>query len=291
MQIKIDNIEKSYNGKTRILTGINMEMGEGVFGLVGRNGAGKTTLLRILATVLEPSKGEVMYDEFRLSKNKKEICKNIGYLPQDTELMPYMHIREFLDYMAVLKGIYNKAERKAEVDRCLRLVGLEEEGLKKLKKYSGGMLRRAGIAQAMLGNPKLLIVDEPTTGLDPEERQYFMEVISRIALERTVIFSTHIIADLEDIAKEICVLEKGNIIYKGDIESLKEELKGRLWEVAVDPREEESYKSKLFVTASKAQRGLVYLRYVADEKQIPGSVAVKASIEDAYIYKLGGMKR
>ena len=291
MQIKIEGIEKNYARGRNALDSVSLEMANGVYGLIGRNGAGKTTLLRILATVLEPTEGEVAYDGLLLSKDKKEICKYIGYLPQSTQLMPYMDIRGFLDYMAVLKGIYDKKEREQEIDRCIRLVGLENEGRKKLKKYSGGMLRRAGIAQALLGEPKLLIVDEPTTGLDPEERKYFLSMLSRIAIDRTVVFSTHIISDIQDLCNEICILEKGKVSYRGRIEELVEKLEGRLWELCVDPRDEDKYKENLLLTDVSAHGGMSYLRYVSDEKIYENAVGVKANLEDAYIYCLGGMKR
>ncbi len=291
MQIKIAGVEKFYTRGAKALSGVSLDISNGVYGLIGRNGAGKTTLLRILATVLEPTAGNIMYDDLLLSKDKKEICKYIGYLPQSTRLMPHMNIRGFLDYVAVLKGIYNKAERKQEIDRCIKLVGLENEGRKKLKKYSGGMLRRAGIAQALLGNPRLLIVDEPTTGLDPEERKYFLNMLSKIALNMTVIFSTHIISDIQDLSKEVCILEKGKINYSGSVDELISRLDGKIWELCVDPREEDKYKENLFLVSSSAHGGMSYLRYVSDEKLYATSVAVKASLEDAYIYCLGGMKR
>jgi len=291
MKIKINGIEKKYTQKVYALSDVTLEISNGIFGLIGRNGAGKTTLLRILATVLEPTAGDVTYDALLLSKNRKEICKHIGYLPQSTKLMPYMNIGEFLDYVAVLKGINDKAKRKEEIKRCTELVGLENEGKKKLGKYSGGMLRRAGIAQALLGAPKLLIVDEPTTGLDPEERKYFLNVLSRIAIDCTVIFSTHIISDIQDLCENICILEKGKINYTGSVTELIEDLEDCLWEIEVEPDKENEYKEKLFIVSSKAEKGKIRLRYVSEEKLQDNAVAVKATLEDAYIYCLGGMKR
>ena len=188
MKIEIKNLTKIYpRGKKKALNGVNIEIGQGIFGLIGRNGAGKTTLMRIVATIMDATDGEIYFDGKELKANKDEFRSSLGYLPQSTKLMPRMNIVEFLDYVCILKGIKNKAERKERIASAIETVGLVGEEKKRLGKYSGGMLRRAGIAQALIGDPKVLIIDEPTTGLDPEERLYFLNLLSKIAMERTII--------------------------------------------------------------------------------------------------------
>ena len=206
MKIEIKNLTKVYpRGKKKALNGVNIEIGQGIFGLIGRNGAGKTTLMRIVATIMDATDGEIWFDGKELKANKDEFRSSLGYLPQSTKLMPRMNIVEFLDYVCILKGIKNKEERKTRIASAIETVGLVGEEKKRLGKYSGGMLRRAGIAQALIGDPKVLIIDEPTTGLDPEERLYFLNLLSKIAMERTIIFSTHITADIEHLCNNICV--------------------------------------------------------------------------------------
>ena len=187
MKIEIKNLTKIYpRGKKKALNGVNIEIGQGIFGLIGRNGAGKTTLMRIVATIMDATDGEIYFDGKELKANKDEFRSSLGYLPQSTKLMPRMNIVEFLDYVCILKGIKNKEERKTRIASAIETVGLVGEEKKRLGKYSGGMLRRAGIAQALIGDPKVLIIDEPTTGLDPEERLYFLNLLSKIAMERTM---------------------------------------------------------------------------------------------------------
>ena len=204
MNIEIKNITKIYpRGKKKALNGVNITIGEGIFGLIGRNGAGKTTLMRIVATIMDATDGEIYFDGKELNANKDEFRSSLGYLPQSTKLMPQLNIVEFLDYVCIMKGIKNKSERQSRIAAAIETVGLVGEEKKRLRNYSGGMLRRAGIAQALIGDPKVLIIDEPTTGLDPEERLYFLNLLSKIARDRTIIFSTHITADIEHLCQNI----------------------------------------------------------------------------------------
>ena len=292
MKIEIMNLTKIYpRGKKKALNGVNIEIGQGIFGLIGRNGAGKTTLMRIVATIMDATDGEIYFDGKELKANKDEFRSSLGYLPQSTKLMPRMNIVEFLDYVCILKGIKNKAERKEKIASAIETVGLVGEEKKRLGKYSGGMLRRAGIAQALIGDPKVLIIDEPTTGLDPEERLYFLNLLSKIAMERTIIFSTHITADIEHLCNNICVLEQGEVKYLGEKTEFINRINGKLYEHTGSQYEEEQLRKDTVVTSVAYVDGRPRVRYVAEAPLFEGSVPVAPTLEDSYIYALGGVKR
>ena len=292
MKIEIKNLTKVYpRGKKKALNGVNIEIGQGIFGLIGRNGAGKTTLMRIVATIMDATDGEIYFDGKELKANKDEFRSSLGYLPQSTKLMPRMNIVEFLDYVCILKGIKNKEERKTRIASAIETVGLLGEEKKRLGKYSGGMLRRAGIAQALIGDPKVLIIDEPTTGLDPEERLYFLNLLSKIAMERTIIFSTHITADIEHLCNNICVLEQGEVKYLGEKAEFINRIDGKLYEHTGSQYEEEQLRKDTVVTSVAYVDGRPRVRYVAEAPLFEGSVPVAPTLEDSYIYALGGVKR
>ena len=292
MKIEIKNLTKIYpRGKKKALNGVNIEIGQGIFGLIGRNGAGKTTLMRIVATIMDATDGEIYFDGKELKANKDEFRSSLGYLPQSTKLIPRMNIVEFLDYVCILKGIKNKAERKERIASAIETVGLVGEEKKRLGKYSGGMLRRAGIAQALIGDPKVLIIDEPTTGLDPEERLYFLNLLSKIAMERTIIFSTHITADIEHLCNNICVLEQGEVKYLGEKAEFINRINGKLYEHTGSQYEEEQLRKDTVVTSVAYVDGRPRVRYVAEAPLFEGSVPVAPTLEDSYIYALGGVKR
>lgn len=292
MKIEIKNLTKIYpRGKKKALNGVNIEIGQGIFGLIGRNGAGKTTLMRIVATIMDATDGEIYFDGKELKANKDEFRSSLGYLPQSTKLMPRMNIVEFLDYVCILKGIKNKAERKERIASAIETVGLVGEEKKRLGKYSGGMLRRAGIAQALIGDPKVLIIDEPTTGLDPEERLYFLNLLSKIAMERTIIFSTHITADIEHLCNNICVLEQGEVKYLGEKAEFINRIDGKLYEHTGSQYEEEQLRKDTVVTSVTYVDGSPRVRYVAEAPLFEGSIPVVPTLEDSYIYALGGVKR
>lgn len=291
MRITIENLTKKYSRGTLALNDVSFEIGGGVFGLLGRNGAGKTTLMRIVATAIKQSSGRVLFDGKEIDKNIKEFRSRLGYLPQSSALMPNMNIYEFLDYMCVLKGINQKSKRLDEIERCVEIVGLEDEKKKHLRKYSGGMLRRAGIAQALLGSPDLLIIDEPTTGLDPEERLYFLNLLSRISYKQTTLLSTHIIHDIESICQNVCVLEHGNLMYAGSTSDMVLKQEGRVWQIECDPGKEEEIKGQATVVSVAYNMGKPTVRYLADDALFENSVSVTATLEDAYIGALGGVKR
>ena len=292
MKLEIKNLTKIYPlGKKKALDSVNIEIGEGIFGLIGRNGAGKTTLMRIVATVMDATDGEIYFDGMELKSNKYKFRSSLGYLPQSTKLMPRLNIVEFLDYICIMKGIKNKEERKLKISQAIETVGLTGEEKKRLGNYSGGMLRRAGIAQALIGEPKLLIIDEPTTGLDPEERLYFLNLLSKIAIDRTIIFSTHITADIEHLCKNICVLENGKVKYLGEKSDFISRIEGRLWEHKCTPQDEALLRKEATVTSVAYIDGSPLVRYVAESPILDGSDSITPTLEDAYIYALGGVKR
>ena len=292
MNIEIKNLTKIYpRGKKKALDGVNISIGEGIFGLIGRNGAGKTTLMRIVATIMDATEGEIYFDGKELNLYKDEFRSSLGYLPQSTKLMPQLNIVEFLDYVCIMKGIKNKSERQSRIAAAIETVGLVGEEKKRLRNYSGGMLRRAGIAQALIGDPKVLIIDEPTTGLDPEERLYFLNLLSKIARDRTIIFSTHITADIEHLCQNICVLEQGEVKYLGVKGEFIDRIEGKLWEHTGTPEDEELLRRETTVTSVTYVDGSPRVRYVADEAKTADSQNIKPTLEDAYIYALGGVKR
>ena len=292
MNIEIKNLTKIYpRGKKKALDGVNITIGEGIFGLIGRNGAGKTTLMRIVATIMDATDGAIYFDGKELNTNKDEFRSSLGYLPQSTKLMPQLNIVEFLDYVCIMKGIKNKSERQSRIAAAIETVGLVGEEKKRLRNYSGGMLRRAGIAQALIGDPKVLIIDEPTTGLDPEERLYFLNLLSKIACDRTIIFSTHITADIEHLCQNICVLEQGEVKYLGVKGEFIDRIEGKLWEHTGTPEDEEMLRRETTVTSITYVDGSPRVRYVADKAMTENSQNIKPTLEDAYIYALGGVKR
>jgi ABC-2 type transport system ATP-binding protein len=234
--IEIKHLDKVFgrgSKAVKALSGIELHIQAGMFGLLGPNGAGKTTLMRILAGIVAPSRGSVQVEGHDLSTEKgKEAVKAIlGYLPQELGLYPDLNARQFVDYMAILKGMGDPALRRRQVEWVLELVGLQSEASRKLKTYSGGMKRRVGIAQALVNDPRLLIVDEPTAGLDPEERIRFRNLLVDLAGERVVILSTHIVEDIGQTCRDMAVLSKGNLLFRGSPSELTQAAEGHVWTV------------------------------------------------------------
>lgn len=282
MKISIHALTKTYPKGVRALDGVTLEIGAGMFGLLGPNGAGKTTLMSILATLAKPTSGTVHVDGWDVSDHKQQwLIKNIlGYLPQEPGIYPELTSSEFLQYMATLKGFHNRQERRAEAQRLLAIVGLEDHGDRRTKTLSGGMRRRLGIAQALIGDPRLLIVDEPTAGLDPAERVRFRTLLANIAADRIVILSTHIVEDIAATSNDLAVLNKGRLLFRGSPAELTSYADGSVWEVLLpngrgaDP----SWR----VTASVTEQGGTRLR-VLGRKPTPEAAALKPNLEDGYM--------
>lgn len=231
--IEIENLSKTYRGGVKALSNITQTIDTGMFGLVGPNGAGKTTLMRILAGLLRPTSGRVAAygNDLSTHAGRQALKMNLGYLPQELGLYPNLNAYEFLDYMAILKGITDAGERKRQIDELIDKVRLTDSAKRRLKTFSGGMKRRIGIAQALLGNPRLLIVDEPTAGLDPEERVRFRNLLSDMALERTIILSTHIVEDISQSCNDLAVMRSGTVIFRGAPAELIDRARGHVWTI------------------------------------------------------------
>jgi ABC-type multidrug transport system ATPase subunit len=281
--IEIRNLTKTYRGNVHALNGVDLTIGTGMFGLVGPNGAGKTTLMRILAGLLRPSSGSVAVfsHDITTSAGRQSAKAELGYLPQDLGLYPNLSASEFLDYMAILKGVTDKAERKRQIDDLLEKVRLSDVAGRRLKTYSGGMKRRVGIAQALLGSPRLLIVDEPTAGLDPEERVRFRNLLSDMAAERTIILSTHIVEDISQSCNDLAVLRGGRVLFRGSPTDLIARASGHVWTIISDGARPDDRLT--IVSTLQMQRGVQY-RVVGDPKGDATASPVEPSLEDGYIW-------
>jgi len=233
VEIAIQNLTKVYRGKVRALNGIDLRVQNGMFGLLGPNGAGKTTLMRILAGILLPTSGHLMAGghDMASERGRTAVKRILGYLPQELGLYPDLSAREFLDYIALLKGLDERQARARRVAELLETVSLADVASRKLKTFSGGMKRRVGIAQALLNDPQLLIVDEPTAGLDPEERIRFRNLLAELGGNRIVVLSTHIVEDVAQTCQELAVMRAGQIIFRGGIAELVGAAQGKVWTV------------------------------------------------------------
>lgn len=285
MEIKISDLSKSFNS-VRALKEVNLNIKQGMFGLLGRNGAGKTTLMRILATLLNKTEGDINICGIDISK-QSEIRKIIGYLPQDFSMYPGLSVNDAMDYLGVLSGI-PKEQRKRIIPELLDKVNLLSYKKVKVKALSGGMKRRLGIAQAIMNNPKILIVDEPTAGLDPEERIRFRNLLSEMAKERIVILSTHIAGDIESTCENIAILEKGAVIYKGTVKELTEKAEGKVFSMKVKNEDLDRIKTKYTVTAMVAQGDSVIVRVISNNPPSSDAEICEPNLEDAYMFVLGG---
>jgi len=284
--IEISHVTKKYSNGVMALDDISFSVGSGVFGLLGHNGAGKTTLMKALVTVLSPSTGTIRVCGFDSRKQGPEIRERIGYLPQELAMYPSLSVFDFVNYMAELKGIHDK---KA-VNEVLEQVEMLEFSKRKIKQLSGGMKRRVGIAQALIGNPQILVVDEPTAGLDPEERVRFRGLLSRYAREgRTVLLSTHIVEDVHQLCEELAVLRKGRLFYAGTSAALLERVKGKIKLLHLENENQlvELQKKSVVLQTTYESHGLT-ARIMDEDSSYPGAVTDTATLEDAYVYCMGG---
>ena len=285
MRLMLENISKLY-GDTIALEHINLTLEHGIYGLLGPNGAGKTTLMRVMADLLVPSAGRVLLDGQDISVMGAAFRRKLGYLPQDFGVYPNFTAEQFLLYIARLKGL-SKFEAKQQTDKLLRLVGLEDKSRKKLKGFSGGQRQRVGIAQALLGDPEILVLDEPTAGLDPEERIRFRGIISNLSQQKTVLLSTHIVSDLEAVANKIILLQKGTVLNVKRPFELLEQLKGRVWIVTV-PTEEETTLTKEYACSNVMHTdGKSVIRLLSERKPHSDATPTAPNMEDMYLYYFG----
>jgi len=289
MRLTVEGLSKTYRGGVQALRGVNLELKPGVLGLLGPNGAGKSTLMRILATITRASAGRVVWNDSDTSREPDELRSVLGYLPQDFGVYPNLSAIEFLDYLAAVKGIPADAARR-RISELLALVNLADAAKRPLGGYSGGMRQRVGIAQALLNDPKLLIVDEPTAGLDPEERVRFRNLLSELSGERIVILSTHIVSDVEVVATEIAILGQGQLLAHGAPEELLARVNGRIWEVVVPSGELPPLRTKYLISSTAHRADGVHARVVAEAAPSSSARAVEPTLEDAYLAVLAAQR-
>jgi ABC-2 type transport system ATP-binding protein len=290
MQLTIENLSKNYGRSVQALRGVNLAFKPGVLGLLGPNGAGKSTLMRILATITRPSAGRVLWNGVDIAKDPDSLRSALGYLPQDFGVYPNLSAIEFLDYLAAVKGIPAAASRK-RIAELLDLVNLADAAKRPLGGFSGGMRQRIGIAQALLNDPQLLIVDEPTAGLDPEERVRFRNLLSELSGERIVILSTHIVSDVEAVATEIAILAHGQLLAHGVPEALLGGVSGKVWEVVVPSGELAALREKYLISSTAHRSDGVHARVIADSAPSSASRSLEPSLEDAYLFTLARQRQ
>ncbi|MFB8415915.1 ABC transporter ATP-binding protein [Streptomyces albidoflavus] len=280
--LELTDVTKVYKGGTRAVDGLSLTLGHGMLGLLGPNGAGKSSLMRIIATVTRPTSGTLRYEGTDLTAAPEAVRRHLGYLPQDFGAYPHLTAREFLRYLAAAKGLSARSA-KARIEELLELVNLTGAPKRPLGAYSGGMLRRVGIAQALLGDPRVIVVDEPTAGLDPEERVRFRNLLSQLSADRVVLLSTHIVSDVESVASDIAVMAGGRLLRRGTPEELAQDLQGQVWELLVDPASVPAVQSRHVVSRMVRGSSGVRLRVLSGPPPAPGAVQVAPDLEDAYL--------
>ena len=282
MELTLQNITKKYE-RVLVLNDISLTLKPGIYGLLGANGAGKTTLFRIICRLMEPTHGSIKFNGKNVNQQAEAYRTNLGFLPQDFSYYPDFTGMRFMLYIAALKGLNNTVAKKRSLE-LLKQVGLEEMKDIKIRKYSGGMKQRLGIAQAMLNNPQILILDEPTVGLDPKERVKFRKLISSFANNKIVILSTHIVADVEYIADEIIVLTKGMILNKGTTDILLKEIQNHVWECFVNMDQINLFEDEFIVSNRKYTENGAVLRIISTNQPALNAKKVEPSLEDLYLY-------
>lgn len=281
-RLDITNLSKTYSNGVHALKNINLTITNGLFGLLGANGAGKSSLMRTIAALQEPTAGSIVFNQFDGIKQPNEIRKCLGYLPQEFGVYPKLSAEKLLNHLAVLKGMVNPKERKEQVVALLQQVNLYDHRKKAVSTFSGGMKQRFGIAQALLGNPKLIIVDEPTAGLDPEERNRFLNLLSEIGENVIVILSTHIVDDIKDLCPKMAILSEGEIITQGSPSELVQSIVGKIWTKGILKSELPRYTNRFDVISTKLVMGKTQVRIYADHQPEAGFTMVTPGLEDFY---------
>lgn len=290
MQLDIHSVTKQYRSGTRALDGVSLSLKPGILGLLGPNGAGKSSLMRILATLTTPSQGEVLWNGIDIARSPDALRRELGYLPQDFGVYPHLSAREFLEYLAAVKGIDRRAAKR-RIEELLAALNLESAANRALGGYSGGMRQRVGIAQALLNDPKLLIVDEPTVGLDPEERMRFRHLLSELGGERIIILSTHIVSDVEATASRIALMRGGRLLSEGSSENLLQAAEGLVWEWVVPSERFAELRRQFRVSSSQRRSDGVHVRVLAEACPHAQARRVPACLEDAYLAAVEGVGR
>ncbi|HEY4678652.1 MAG TPA: ABC transporter ATP-binding protein [Candidatus Angelobacter sp.] len=286
MELTIKNLSKTYKNGVKALDNVSLTIPRGMYGLLGPNGAGKSTLMRTLATLQEPDSGAVTLGDIDLLKQKDEVRRRLGYLPQEFGVYPRISAQDMLSHLALLKGITNSRERKEVVSAMLQRCNLYDVRKKALTGFSGGMRQRFGIAQALLGNPQLLIVDEPTAGLDPGERTRFYNLLAEVGEQVIVILSTHIVEDVMDLCTNMAIIHAGKVLYQGEPQSAISRLNGRIWQRSIDKTELAHYEQTFQVVSNKLVGGRPFLHVFGEQPPGDGFVPSQADLEDVFFTKI-----
>ncbi len=289
MELRIQNLSKTYANGVKALDDVTLTIPQGMYGLLGQNGAGKSTLMRTIATLQEADGGTVQLGDVDVLHDKDAVRRKLGYLPQDFGVYPRVSAVEMLDHLALLKGIVNRGERKALVEAMLEKVNLFEHRKKALTSYSGGMRQRFGIAQALLGNPKLLIVDEPTAGLDPGERNRFYNLLAEVGESVIVILSTHIVEDVLELCSKMAIIHKGKVLYEGAPDAAVESLAGKIYSRRIPKAELKEYEQQYRVISNKLVAGQPLIHIYSEEAPGEGFVPAQPGLEDVFFAKIGGL--
>jgi len=288
MDLRIENISKTYPNGVKALDNVSLTIPHGMFGLLGPNGAGKTTLMRSLATLLEPDTGGIHFGAIDVLHQKDELRRRLGYLPQEFGVYPRISCQDMLSHLALLKGITPSSERKQVVEAMLRRCNLYEVRKKSLTGFSGGMRQRFGIAQALIGNPQLLIVDEPTAGLDPGERNRFYNLLAEIGEQVVVILSTHIVEDVRDLCSRMAIIHLGRVLFEGQPDDAIAALQGRVWQRSIAKSELAEYQQRYQLISSRLVGGRPFLHVLSAETPEDGFVPSAPDLEDVFFTKIRG---
>ncbi len=292
MQLVIQNLNKTYANGVQALKDVTLTINQGMFGLLGPNGAGKSSLMRTISTLQEADSGSIMLGDINVLTQKEEVRKILGYLPQEFGVYPKIDAVTLLDHLAVLKGISNKGERKALVEALLNKTNLWQARNKNLGGYSGGMKQRFGIAQALIANPKLIIVDEPTAGLDPAERNRFLNLLSEIGENTIVILSTHIVEDVKELCTDMAIINKGQVLYKGSPLDAIAGVEGRVWKKRISKSELEGYRASYNIISERMIGGSPIISVLSEQQSEDGFDRVPADLEDVYFSHIfGGLQK
>ena len=288
MRLQINNLSKTYSNGVQALKNIDLSIDNGMFGLLGPNGAGKSSLMRTIATLQEPDSGTILFDNIDVLKEKDTIRKMLGYLPQEFGVYPKISAEILLDHLAVLKGIASSKERKEIVSALLNKTNLYQHRKKNIGGYSGGMKQRFGIAQALLSNPKLIIVDEPTAGLDPAERNRFLNLLGEIGSDTVVILSTHIVEDVRELCTDMAIIHNGEVLLKGNPLDAIDKLKGRVWKKVISKEQLDDYKNNFTVISEKLIAGRPNIHVLSDGNPGDGFAPTDPGLEEVYFSQIFG---
>jgi ABC-2 type transport system ATP-binding protein len=290
MELRIEGLSKSYPNGVRALDNVSLTISSGMYGLLGPNGAGKSTLMRTIATLQEPDTGQIHLGDIDVLRQKQELRKTLGYLPQEFGVYPRTSAQDMLSHLALLKGIVDARQRKATVEALLQRTNLWEHRKKALTGFSGGMRQRFGIAQALLGNPQLLIVDEPTAGLDPGERNRFYGLLSDIGENVIVILSTHIVEDVMELCTNMAIIHQGKVLFSGAPADAVKGLEGRIWQKTIAKNEMKEYEQRYRIISNKLIAGKPLIHIHADQSPGDGFLPVSPDLEDVFFTRITGIR-